>query len=142
MQKAPMPLPTLPVATGSEPLVPLPTFPTAATVLEPPGFSQTKLSQIKDAICLVLLDDELTQKAEVVACRLITFECGIAAHGQIVLNELYNDAKEGTLSLRSGRRKVLDSGFTKVKDPNNSGFELVGMFLSDAKKKGDSGHRA
>lgn len=57
MQKAPVPLPalpTLPVATASNPLV----------------LSSVKLDHMKTAICLVLLDEQLTREDEVRASKL------------------------------------------------------------------------
>jgi hypothetical protein len=57
MQKAAVPLPTLP------------TLP-VATASKPPVLSSKKLYHMKDAICLILLDDELTRKDKVHTSRL------------------------------------------------------------------------
>jgi hypothetical protein len=61
MQKPPVPPPTLPVATESKPPVPLPS---------PPVLSPIKLAHMKEALCLLLLDEELTRKKDFLAGRL------------------------------------------------------------------------
>jgi hypothetical protein len=64
MQKAAVGLPTLPVAATP---VPQPTLPVATA---PELFSPKKLQHWKEAICRILLDDDLTGADEVDACRL------------------------------------------------------------------------
>jgi len=91
---------------------------------------------MKKAICLALLDDDLTWEGELHDCKADTFECGIAAHRQVVLDTLYNEVK-GTLSVQKGRKRLVEAGITHVTDPSDKRFELVTIFLTDAKNKRD-----
>jgi hypothetical protein len=127
MQKVPVSLPTLPVATASKPPVLL---------------SSIKLCQMKEAICIFLLDDALTGKDEVVTSRLTHLSCGIAAHGQVELDELYKEVKETNLSVTTARRKFYDSGLTYVTDPNDKRLLVVTVFLDDANNRRDADHAA
>jgi hypothetical protein len=58
-----------------------------------------------------------------------------------VLDALYDEVK-GTLSVQKGRKRFLESGITCVTDPNDKRFDLVSIFLTDAKNKRDAGHGA
>lgn len=59
-----------------------------------------------------------------------------------MLDALYDEVFKDTVSVQKGRRRLVESGITGVADPNDKRFDLVTMFLTDAKNKRDAARGA